>query len=187
MVERLANGPKPIVEYFPGSGTLYVANGKPLGEADGFAQRVVPFFNRTNQWEVVAICFEGGATYTLKPFLDAVLSERGLGPIETPAKTNTGAASRTSSINAHAEPRPQVTYNLDEGCLRVANGHAEGEAITIAEGVVAFYDEENPGGIAGLRIGPDAKVILKPFVDAALAKYGKGPGEATRGPVKPAS
>ena len=166
---------------------MYVANGKPLGEADGFAQRVVPFFDRTNEWEVVAICFEGGATYTLKPFLDAVLAERGVGPIELPAKTSPEAAPKTSSMHPHAEPRPQVTYNPDEGCLRVVNGHALGQAITIAEGVVAFYDEENPGGIAGLEIGPDAKDILEPFVDSALAKYGNGPGNSSGEPAKPAS
>ena len=85
------------------------------------------------------------------------------------------------------ETQAKVRYSPEDGYLQVENGRPLGEKAVVADGVLVFHDTEDRGRLAGLRIGPDTKVILKPFVDAALAKYGKGPGEGTREPAKPAS
>ena len=171
MVER-ATVPEPIVEYFPDTGTLYVANGKPLGEGDGFALGIVPFFDRDNEFEVVAICFEVGAPTILKPFVDAMLVEHGSTPLDVPAKKAAVVIKSTLPVNPYAEPEAIVGYDPERGCLDVGNGRPLGKEATVAQGVTIFYDLENTGEVAGLRIGPDARGILKPLVDAVLEQYG---------------
>ncbi len=49
----------------------------------------------------------------------------------------------------------------------------EGEEI--AQGVTVFYDRENENEVVGMMID-HAETVLKPFVDAILAKHGVSPG-----------
>ena len=69
-------------------------------------------------------------------------------------------------------PDPIVTYYPDEGVLYVETGKPFGEGETIAKNVVVFYDRENKCEVVGVCIEFGADVVLKPFVDAILAKHG---------------
>ena len=55
------------------------------------------------------------------------------------------------------------------------NGKPFGDGETIAKGLVVFYDRENESEVVGLCIEFDAETVLKPFVNAILAKYGVRP------------
>jgi hypothetical protein len=76
---------------------------------------------------------------------------------------------------SQALPEPQVEYYPAEGILYVSNGKPFGEGETIAKNVVVFYDRENENEVNGICIELGAETVLKPFVDAILAKYGLNP------------
>ncbi len=69
-------------------------------------------------------------------------------------------------------PEPRAEYYPEEGILYVDNGKPFGDGETIAKGLVVFYDRENDSEVVGLCVEFDAETVLKPFVDAILAKYG---------------
>ena len=75
------------------------------------------------------------------------------------------------SIVGQDVPEAKVTYYPDEGILYVENGRPFGEGETIAKNVVVFYDRENRCEVVGVCIEFGAEVVLKPFVDAILAKH----------------
>ena len=81
------------------------------------------------------------------------------------------------SVMNHTLPEPRAEYFPEEGILYIDNGRPFGEGETIAKGLVVFYDRENECEVAGLCIEFDAETVLKPFVDAILAKYGVQPGQ----------
>ena len=81
------------------------------------------------------------------------------------------------SIINNALPEPRAEYYPEEGILYVDNGKPFGDGETIAKGLVVFYDQENESEVVGLCIEFDAETVLKPFVDAILAKYGVRPGQ----------
>ena len=77
-------------------------------------------------------------------------------------------------LNHHqsvSDPEPVVTYFPDSQWLWVDSGKPLGEAETIANGVVVYYGKDDAGQAEGIRI-EFAEAVLKPFVDAILAKYG---------------
>ena len=82
-----------------------------------------------------------------------------------------------STVN-HPLPEPRSEYYQEEGILYVDNGKPFGEGETIARGLVVFYDRENDDEVVGMCIETDAESVLKPFVDAILAKYGVKPEAA---------
>ena len=73
---------KPLVKYYPETETLYVTNGKPLGEGDNVAKDVVVFYDKENECEVVGLYIEC-AELVLKPFVDAVLAKHGVSKVGT--------------------------------------------------------------------------------------------------------
>jgi uncharacterized protein YuzE len=66
---------------------------------------------------------------------------------------------------------PATEYFPDTGTLYVDNGKPFGEGETIARNLVVFYDRENENEVVGMMID-HAETVLKPFVDAILAKHG---------------
>ena len=76
---------------------------------------------------------------------------------------------------AHSELKPTVLYYPDTQTLVIENGARRALGEQVAEGVVAFYAEEEGGeldhDVTAITI-ENAEVTLKPFVDAILAKYG---------------
>ncbi len=71
-------------------------------------------------------------------------------------------------------PEPVVRYFPETQWLWVDSGKPLGEAETIANGVVVYYGKDDAGQAEGVRI-EFAESVLKPFVDAILAKYGVEP------------
>ena len=79
---------------------------------------------------------------------------------------------------AESIPAPVVEYWADTDDLYVSNGRAFGEGETIAENVVIYYDREEPDQVVGICIEAGASAILKPLVDAELAKRDASEGDA---------
>ena len=65
-------------------------------------------------------------------------------------------------------PPIQVEYYPDTQTLHVHNGLETSDGETVTEGLTGFYDAD--GNLAGFLLWSDAETILKPFVDAILAK-----------------
>lgn len=75
------------------------------------------------------------------------------------------------------EPEPVVRYFPETQSLWIDSGKQLGEGETIAKGVVVFYNKEDGTMAEGIRIEL-AEHVLKPFVDAIVAKYASKPGRA---------
>ena len=82
MGDRLEALPKPVVTYYAERGTLYLENGKPLGVADGFVSGITPFFDRTDEYQVVGLLFDSATESILRPLIDEALEEHGYSPVE---------------------------------------------------------------------------------------------------------
>ena len=68
-------------------------------------------------------------------------------------------------------------YFPETGTLYVDRGKPFGEGETIAKNLVVFFDQDNENEVIGIMI-EHAETVLKPFVDAMLAKHG-----VSRGPT----
>ena len=77
--------------------------------------------------------------------------------------------------HAEFEPEPVVKYFPETQSLWIDNGKQLGEGETIAKGVVVFYNKEDGTTAEGVRIEL-AEHVLKPFVDAIVAKHVSKPG-----------
>ncbi|MCE2501763.1 MAG: DUF2283 domain-containing protein [Dehalococcoidia bacterium] len=84
MAESIMNHQEsePLVKYYPETETLYITNGKPLGEGDNVAKDVVAFYDKDNECEVVGLYIEC-AELVLKPFVDAILAKHGVSKVGT--------------------------------------------------------------------------------------------------------
>jgi uncharacterized protein YuzE len=71
----------------------------------------------------------------------------------------------------HQKNEPVVKYYPDTETLCITNGRPIGEGDDVCKDVVAFFDKENPSEVVGLTI-ECAEAVLKPFVEAILAKHG---------------
>lgn len=71
----------------------------------------------------------------------------------------------------HLENKSVVKYYADTETLCISNGRPMGEGDDVCKDVVAFFDKENPSEVVGLTI-ECAEEVLKPFVEAILAKHG---------------
>lgn len=76
--------PEPKVTYYPESGILYVETGAPFGDGETIAKNVVVFYDREDESKVVGVCIGRGADVILKPFVDAILAERGVSLADAP-------------------------------------------------------------------------------------------------------
>ncbi len=83
-------------------------------------------------------------------------------------------AERVKDPQKAFEPEPVVKYFPETQSLWIDSGKQLGEGETIAKGVVVFYNKEDNTLAEGLRI-EFAEHVLKPFVDAIVAKYGTNP------------
>ncbi len=78
----------------------------------------------------------------------------------------------------HWEMEPSVQYYPDTQTLHIENGRPLTEGEDIAKGITVFYakapGEPDECEVSGITI-EWAEHLLKPFVDAILAKYGVEP------------
>ncbi|MCE2500429.1 MAG: hypothetical protein J4G13_06160 [Dehalococcoidia bacterium] len=85
-------------------------------------------------------------------------------------------AERVKDVQKAFEPEPVVKYFPETQSLWIDSGNSLGEGETIAKGVVVFYGKEDDTVAEGVRIEL-AEHVLKPFVDAIIAKYSARPDQ----------
>ena len=88
-------------------------------------------------------------------------------------------AKRVMNPQKFSEPDPVVRYFPETQSLWIDSGKELGEGETIAKGVVVFYNKGDDTLAEGVRI-EFAEHVLKPFVDAIVAKYGTNPEPVTK-------
>ena len=71
-------------------------------------------------------------------------------------------------------PKATVVYVPETGTLYIENGQLREDAEEMADGVLVYYDKHDEASAVALCIEP-AEIVLKPFVDAILVKYGVKP------------
>ena len=64
-----------------------------------------------------------------------------------------------------------VKYWAADQVLEILNGKSLGDGEEIAQFITVFYDRENENEVVAVRLD-FAESVLKPFVDAILAKHG---------------
>jgi len=77
-------------------------------------------------------------------------------------------------------PKARIFYEPECQVLIIENGESSEVAEEMAQGVLVHYDKDTddaPTSAVAIRIDC-AEVVLKPFVDAILAKYGIAPEKA---------
>lgn len=79
--------------------------------------------------------------------------------------------------NIDALSEATVKYWAADQVLEILNGKSLGEGEEIAQFITVFYDRENENEVVAIRLD-FAESVLKPFVDAILAKYGVSPDNA---------
>ena len=70
-----------------------------------------------------------------------------------------------------------VVYYPELAALHIQNGKPFREGEEIARGVTVFYDLENEREVVAVHIDA-AEAVLRPFVDAILARHGASPPAA---------
>ena len=75
----------------------------------------------------------------------------------------------------HAQREPllpaTVVYTPESQILYLENGEVREEAAEMSRNILVYYGKERDSEAVAIRIDR-AEVVLKPFVDAILAKYG---------------
>ena len=86
-------------------------------------------------------------------------------------------ASPIKIIELEPLPDAKVTYEPEYQILYISNGQPDAVGEEMARDVLVLYDkdvDDAPTSAVTIRIDC-AEVVLKPFVDAILAKYGVTP------------
>jgi hypothetical protein len=192
-VKRTDSLPLPTanVIYSPPNEVLFIENGEPSVVSDTIAEQVVAFYDRDAddaRTRVVAIRIDW-AEWVLKPFVYAVLTRNGVEPESDPELENrmirrirkTTAPGKANPVEVEMEPvyLPNVAYNPQSQVLLIESGEPCAGGEEIARGVLVFYDKDADDArttAVAIRID-DAERVLKPFVDAILAKYGIQPDQ----------
>ena len=68
-------------------------------------------------------------------------------------------------------PKATVKYTPESQVLYFENGSIREDASDMAQNIIAYYGKEDETEVVAIRID-HAEIVLKPFVDAILAKYG---------------
>ena len=177
------------VVYSPPNQVLFIENGQQSAAGDTIAGNLVVFYDQDADDEhnrVVAIRIDS-AEWTLKPFVDAILTKHGGVPELNPELANRVIKrSRTvpisgpaSLVNLEPEPLPTVVYSPHSQVLSIENGTPSEVGEEMTAQVVVFYDKDvDDAHASAVAIRIDcAEYVLKPFVDAILAKYGIQPDQ----------
>ena len=72
-----------------------------------------------------------------------------------------------------------MVYTPESQVLYLENGELREEAAEMSRNVLVYYGKEQDSEAVAIRIDR-AEVVLKPFVDAILAKYGIKPEDCER-------
>ena len=172
--------PRATVVHVSATQTLYLENGRIREEAEEMADGVLVYYDKDDKASAVALCIEP-AEAVLKPFVDAILVKYGV-RLERPADANThDDRPHHNQYSRYQAPPARVEYDPKGQILRIENGQCSQVGEEIAEDVIVHYDKDDdhaPASAVAIRIDR-AEVVLKPFVDAILAKYGVKPVQSS--------
>ena len=198
-VKRVELSPLPTanVIYSPPNEVLFIENGQSSAVGETIAGGLVVFYDKDSddaRCHVVAIRIDW-SEWVLKPFVDAILTKHGAIPESNPELDNRmikrvrtmPVSGPASQFELEPEPLPDVTYTPSSGALLIENGEPSAVGETIAKDVAVFYDkdvEDSWSSAVAIRIDR-AEWVLKPFVDAILAKHGiKSEQQQAEKPIK---
>ncbi len=83
-------------------------------------------------------------------------------------------ARKVKRLELEPLPKPTVVYVPETETLYIENGRVREDAEEMADGILVYYDRDDEASAVALNI-EQAEQVLKPFVDAILAKYGVTP------------
>ena len=86
-------------------------------------------------------------------------------------------ASKVKRIELEPLPQATVVYVPETETLYIENGRVREDAEEMADGVLVYYDRDDEASAVALTI-ERAEQVLKPFVNAILAKYGVKRGQS---------
>ena len=170
--------PLAAVVYVPESQILYFENGRMREAAEEMARQVLVYFDKENEDEAVAVRIDS-AESVLKPFVDAILSKYGITPAPEPRQRPKKGYRETVITQIRGEewvlaPYSESVYDTASQTLLIENGEACEVSKEMAKDVHVLYGKDYDGGasLTSVAIRIDcAETVLKPFVDAILAKY----------------
>ena len=178
--------PMATVVYVPESQILYFENGQIRESAEEMARQILVYYDKEDENEAVAVRIDS-AEVVLRPFVDAVLVQHGITPdLNAPKQRHKKGYRETVTtqiqrVELELAPYSEATYDPDCQTLLIENGDSSRECREMAKDIHILYDKDDDHApwwsAVAIRIDC-AEVVLKPFVDAILAKYGVKPQEA---------
>lgn len=168
--------PRPTVVYVAKTETLYIESGRVREDAEEMADGVLVYYDKDDEASAVALNIDR-AEQVLKPFVDAVLVKYGVKPKRLTATNQNDDRPCHNQCARYQAPPASVEYDTKGQILRIENGQSSQVGEEIAEDVIVHYgkdDDHIPVSAVAIRIDR-AEQVLKPFVDAILAKYGVKP------------
>ena len=172
-----------LVEYYPDWQILFIETGQKSAAGEEFASDIIVHYDKDEDNEpsfVVAIHIDS-AELLLRPFADKVLAKYGVWREPESDLEREARWKRKAALEATAKyplrkslPPARVEYNPEHDSLFIDSGRAGVVGQEMAKNIIVHYDKDKPDercSAVAIRID-HAEHVLKPFVDAILAKYG---------------
>lgn len=181
--EELLPLPPARVSYNSEHCVLFIDNGEPSEVGEEMARRIHVMYDRDTDdasASVVEIIIDS-AESVLRPLMDAVLKRHGITPDTDAPKQQHNMGYRETVITKIRQeewklaPYSEAVYGTESQTLLIENGQACEVSRAMAKDVHVLYGKDYDGGprLSAVAIRIDrAESVLKPFVDAVLAKYG---------------
>ena len=180
-IER-SHSPKAKVFYEPDHQVLVVENGESSEVGEEMARGIHIMYNKDvdNAPPSAVTILIDGTESVLKPFVDAILYKYDIShDPELPYRPKKGyretAISQVSGEEWVSAPHSEASYDASSQTLLIDNGEACEVSKEMARDVHVLFGKDYGGGarLASVAIRIDrAETVLKPFVDAILAKHG---------------
>ena len=183
-VERKVLSPSPParVSYNSEISVLFIDNGKPRVMGEEMARGIHVLHDKDTD-DASASATEiiiTGAEHVLKPLAEAVLAKHGIDP--SPERWPLPKKGQRDTVTTKIRneewllaPFSEATYDAATQTLLVENGQPCTASKEMAQDVHVLYGQDYDGAdwlaTVGIRID-HAETVLKPFVDAILAKHG---------------
>ena len=191
-VKRIELPPLPEAKVFyePEYQVLVIENGEPSEVGEEMARQVHIMYDKdidNAPTSAVTILIDS-AEVVLKPFVDAILVKQGITPDPDAPRQRHKKGYRETVITQiqrvewELAPYSEATYDPDCQTLLIENGDSSKVSREMAKDIHVLYDKDDanaPWSAVAIRID-HAETVLKPFVDAILAKYDIAPKNETQ-------
>ncbi len=185
--EQREPAPMATVVYVPESQILYFENGQIRESAEEMARQILVYYDKEDESEAVAVRIDG-AEIVLKPFVDGILVKHGITPnLNAPQQRHKKGYRETvitqiQRVEWELAPYSEATYDPDCQTLLIENGDSSKVSREMAKDIHILFDAGDNALPSPVAIRIDrAEAVLKPFVDAVLAKYGVAPEKQAAG------